>query len=165
MNTTTRVRCLCPPDGSRHPEGEAITFRERLDFRTALLARKSIAWLKNEDPDSGVPEILALLSEFYLLNCIESWTLRDAKGKPLEVSKTNIRSQVLASTAAFDLADFADDIYTDQVLLPLAAAGSSSSLPSPTNGSTSPTPGNGPSRRPSKRSSIANTRTVATAGT
>ena len=80
--TDVTVACLCPPDGTRHPAGETVTFRETLDFRTASIARKSVEWLRYEDPEADVPEVLAVLSEFYLLHCIESWTLRDARASP-----------------------------------------------------------------------------------
>lgn len=169
MNEIT-VACLCdpneshPPNESRHLAGDVVRFRETIDFRTAAIARKSIAWLKSEDPDAGVPEILAMLSEFYLLHCIESWTLCDAKGKGLEVNKANVRAYVLAkSDVAFTLADFADDLYTEQVLLPLVATVRSSSPPTPTGASTSATNGSGGSPKRSRRSSTASTPTVATA--
>jgi hypothetical protein len=149
----TTVGCLCPPDGSRHPEGDTLTFPDQLDFRTAITARKAIGWLKNEDPEAGVPEVLALLSEFYLLNTIGAWTVRDEKGKPVPVTKANLRQYLLPTEAAFDVADFADELYARQVLLPLATTASSSSPPTRTNGSTSATPGSGRTRKPSKPSS------------
>lgn len=158
------VTCLCPPDGSRHPEGEVVTFRDTLDFRTASIARKSIAWQKNEDPDADVPEVLAMLSEFFLLHCISSWTLRDAKGKAIEVNKANVREYVLPrDQIAFQLADFADDLYTERLLLPLAETAPSSSPPTPTNGSTSATKASGPRPTRSKPSSTESMPTAAIA--
>lgn len=163
MNDVT-VTCLCPPDGTRHPDGEVVTFRETIDFRTASIARKSVEWLRYEDPEADVPEVLAVLSEFYLLHCIERWTIRDAKGKPVEVSKAAVREYVLPNaTAAFDLAEAADELYQEVILLPLVARASKSSPPTLTNGSTSPPKPSGRSRKPLKPSSTVNTPTVAIA--
>jgi hypothetical protein len=158
------VACLCPPDGTRHPDGEVVTFRETIDFRTAAIARKSIEWLRYEDPDADVPEVLAVLSEFYLLHCIEAWTIRDAKGKPVEVSKPAVRQYVFSNqVASFELAEAADELYQEVILLPLVAQASKSSQPTRTNGSTSATSGSGASPRRSRRSSTASTPTVVTA--
>ena len=166
MNKTT-VGCLCPPNGSRHPNGDTITWREKLDFRTALTARKTVAWLRTEDEGAGVADVLAALSEFYLLYCIESWTLRDAKGKAIEVNRATIDQYVLSSDAAFELAEAADDLYSERILGPLLATASTSSRPTQTNGSTSATPG--PSRvsrpKPSTPSSTTPTPMAATGTT
>ncbi len=156
MSTKTTVGCLCPPNGQRHPNGDTITWRDKLDFRTALAARKAVSWARTEDESVDVPDVLALLSEFYLTHCIESWTLRDAKGKAIEVSRRTVEQYVLSSEAAFDLAEVADDLYSDRILGPLVTAASKSSPPTQTNGSTSPTPGPGKVSRskPSTPSSI-----------
>lgn len=160
MNELT-IACLCPPDGSRHPAGDVVKFREKLGFRIAATARKSMAYLKNEDPDTSVPDVLAMLSEFYLLYCIESWTLRDAKGKPLEVNKANVREYVLSNDeAAYALSDYADDLYTDLIFDPLVRTVLASSRPTPTNGSTSAKNGSGKSPKRSKPSSTASTPTA-----
>jgi hypothetical protein len=158
------VACLCPPDGTRHPAGETVAFRETIDFRTAATARKSIAWMQQEDPLAGPPDILAMLEEFYLLHCIASWSIRDAKGKAVEVSKAAVREYVFPHTeVAFRLADFANGLYEDVVLGPLVAMASDSSSSTPTNGSTSARKssatktashsGSGASQTPSKPSS------------
>jgi hypothetical protein len=111
-----------------------------------------------------VPEVLAMLSEFYLLHCIESWSVRDAKGKPVEVTKAAVREYVLSKPAvAFALADEADGLYSDLILLPLAQMGSTSSPPTRTNGSTSATSDSGASPKRSRRSSTVSTPTGAIA--
>ncbi len=148
--TKTTVGCLCPPNGQRHPNGDVITWREKLDFRTALAARKAIEWARSEDETVDVPDVLALLTEFYLTHCIESWTVRDAKGKAIPVSRATVTQYVLDSPEAFDLGEAADDLYSDRVLGPLVRGASKSSPPTLTNGSTSPTPG--PSASQPKRS-------------
>lgn len=167
MTTKTTVGCLCPPNGQRHPNGDTITWRETLDFRTALAARKAVSWARTEDESVDVPDVLALLSEFYLTHCIESWTLRDAKGKAIEVSRPAVEQYILPTDAAFDLAEIADDLYSDRILGPLVAAASTSSPPTPTNGSTSATRGRGKASRPkpSTPSSITPTPMAATGRT
>lgn len=158
------IGCVCPPVGGQRPhESDTVTLRETLDFRTAALARKSISWLKTEDPDAGVPDMLAMLSEFYLLNCIEAWSLRD-RGKPIEPTRANIRAYLLADQeAAFTVADEADRIYAPLVILPLASRASTSSPPTPTAEPTSATKPIGRKSTPSKPSSTASTPMAATA--
>lgn len=162
-----RIDCICPLRAGgevRHPDGDTVTLRERLDFRAALTARNTITWLKNEDPDAGVAEILAALTETYLLVGIESWSLVDAKGKPVEVSKAAIRD-LLANhpDGAMQVGDAADALYTEAVLLPLLARAATSSPPTPTGASTSASPPSSTKPpKPSRPSSITTTPTDAT---
>ena len=48
------------------------------------MIRKAITMLKVEDPDSGAAEVLAAMSEHYMLEGITGWSLQDDKGKPVE---------------------------------------------------------------------------------
>jgi hypothetical protein len=135
------IECICPPkaDGSpRHPAGDTVTLRERLDFRAALTARNTMILLKTEDPDAGTAEILAALTETYLLVGIESWSVVDAKGKPVEPTKAAIREVLLSRPdIAMTVGNAADDLYSAAVLLPLVAMAQTFSPPTPTNESTS----------------------------
>lgn len=164
MSTEATVaECLCP-DSATHPDGETIGFREKLDFRTLASARWAIEWAKSEDRGE-VGEIMGMLTEFYLLHCIESWTLKDGK-KPLELTKDNIRDRILTRPdVAFQLGDVADSLYSQDVILPLVRRAASSSATSLNGASTSATNGNGKSPKHSKRSLTSTTRTVATAET
>ena len=165
------VECLCPPKATgevRHPDGDTITLRERLDFRSALTARNTFVLLKSEDPDVSTAEIMASLTETYLLLGIESWSLLtvDEKGKarPLEVSKTAIRDLLLShSEAAMAVGDEADALYSEAVIAPLVARASSSSPSTPTSESTSAT--NGSASRPPKPSKPSSTSTSPMADT
>jgi hypothetical protein len=153
------IECICPPkaDGSpRHPAGDTVTLRERLDFRAALTARNTMVLVKTEDPDAGAAEILAALTETYLLVGVESWSLVDAKGKPVSVSRAAIREWLLSHPdIAMTVGNVADELYSAAVLLPLVALASTSSPPTPTNGSTSPPKQSSEKRpKPSKPSSI-----------
>ena len=161
------INCICPPkpDGTaRHPNGDTVRLRETLDFKAGLTARNRIILLRQDDPDVGGAEMLAELTEVYLLAGIESWTFLDAKGKPVEVSKPAIRAFIAAHPMeAMDVGDEADALYSEAVIAPLVARASSSSPRTPTDESTSATSGSSPSpRKPSKRSSIT---TIPTGGT
>jgi hypothetical protein len=167
-----QIECPCParPDGSpRHAEGDTVVLHDRLDFRSAITIRKAVG-LVGEDGPANPAEILATMTEWYCLLGIESWTLTDKAGKALPVSRQAIRAAILENPDAFDqataIADAADELYTSQVLLPLLAAASKSSPPTPTAPSTSaPTASSPKHRKPSRRSSTTSTQTVAIVGT
>jgi hypothetical protein len=153
------IPCVCPPraDGqTRHTDGDTITLRERLDFRAALTARNTMVLVKTEDPDASTAEILAALTETYLLAGIESWSLVDAKNKAVVVSKTAIRECLLTHPdEAMTAGNAADELYSASVILPLVALAQTSSPPTPTTASTS-APRRSSAKRPrrSKPSSI-----------
>lgn len=160
------IPCPCAPkrDGElRHPAGDTVTLRERLDYHAAATITKSIQLLKTEDPDASAAEILATMTEAYVLFGIESWTLLDEDGKPLPVTKPHIRSMILANPEAAEVvADAADEQYQEQILLPLLARAANSSPPTPTGSSTSPPNSSRETRRkPSSRSSITSIPTAA----
>jgi hypothetical protein len=166
------IGCVCPrrADGAaRHPDGDRITLRDRLDFRQAITIRKAVA-LAGEEGPADAAEILAIMTEWYCLLGIESWSLTDQLGKPVQVSRAAIRARLLDNPDAFaqttELADAADALYMETVLLPLLAAASTSSPPTPTAPSTSaPTDSSPKPPKRSRRSSTASTPTAATAAT
>ena len=138
------IDCRCPTrDGSvRHPDGDTVNLRETLDFRTANTLHKSIQLYRHELSEDGatasVPEVLAMLTEGYVLYGIESWSLTDEDNKPLPVTKGNIERRILTDiTTAERIGDAADELYAEKVMLPLLQRESSSSPPLPTDESTS----------------------------
>ena len=151
------IPCPCPPkdDGPRH-ESDTVTLRDVLDFHRATSITNGTQFIDNDDPDSRAAEVLAALSEGYVLHGIERWTLRDASNKPLEPSKSAIRKYILNRPDIYPpVVEAADGLYHEAVLLPLVARASNSSPTSSTTGSTSPKRGGGAKRPgPSKRSSI-----------
>lgn len=168
MDTT--IPCVCPPraDGAvRHPDGDTVTLRERLDFRAALTARNTMVLLKTEDPDASAAEVLAVLTETYLLLGITGWSLVDAKNKPVEVSRAAIRDLLAEHPdEAMTLGDAADGLYSEAVILPLLARAQTSSPPTPISASTSAQTESSPKRpKPSKPSSTTTTPTAVTATT
>lgn len=155
------IRCICPPKAGvvRHPAGDTVELRERLDFRSALIARNTIVLLKQEDEDVSSAEILASLTEVYLVAGIRTWSLVDERGKPVEVSKATIRKLMDEHPdVAMDLGDAADELYSEAVILPLVTRAQNSSLSTPTSASTSATTGSSRApRKPLKRSSTTTT--------
>jgi hypothetical protein len=159
------IPCTCPPKANGEPrhDHDTVTFRDRLDFRGGMVIRKAITMLKVEDPDSGAAEVLAAMSEHYMLEGISGWSLVDEKGKPVEASKPAIRAFIAEhEDIVFDhLVDEADGLYSDQVLLPLVRKAQASSPPSPTEPSTSaPIGSEETTPKRSRRSSTSTTRTA-----
>lgn len=157
------IDCICPPkaDGERRHEQDAVTLRETLDFRSVTAIRHGISLLEREDSDAYTAEVLAVLTEGYVLHGIEAWTLVDERGKPVPVSRAAIRDAVLSRVdVASVVGDAADELYGEKVLLPLLARASRSSQPTRTEPSTSPQTAS-PTRRPkpSKPSSTTSSRT------
>lgn len=159
------VACLCPPTPQgavRHPEGERITLRDRLDFHGAITCQKAITILKAEDPDVSSAEVLAVLTENYVLQGIVGWSVVDARGRAIAPLKSAIRELLLEANpdAASTICDAADGLYQEQVLLPLLKRASASSPATPTDASTSASqPSPTPLPRRSKRSSTSTSRT------
>lgn len=142
------IPCICPGDELRHPDGDTVVLKDTLDFLTATAIRKCIAFRDSDDEAARGAEVLARLTEGYLLFGISGWTVVDEKGKPLPVTHSAIRERLLTRwDAATTVSDEADELYQGAILLPLLVKASSSSPPSPTNGSTSPQTGS-PSEPP-----------------
>jgi hypothetical protein len=158
-----QIRCICPIE-DKH-DHDTITLRDKLDFVTATAIRKGLAFIESDDDEGGrAAELLARLTEGYLLFGIIGWTVVDEKGKRLPVSHAAIRERLLSDfAAAEDVADAADSLYSEAILLPLLARASKSSPPTPTKDSTYPlTAFPKKPRKPSRRSSTTSTPTDAT---
>lgn len=134
------IPCICPLlEGKPRHATDSVTLRERLDFRSSLAAQNAVYVLKSEDPEASAADVLAVLTEAYLLSGIEAWSVVDADGKPMEPTKPNIRTWLLTEMdAALMVAEAADELYRDAVLAPLVSKASTSSPPTPTDESTSP---------------------------
>ena len=155
------IGCLCP--GHPH-DSDTVQMREQLDFRRAAAIKYAVLLFKTDQPSADAAEVLALLSEQYLVQGIEAWSLRDDKDQPIPVSREAIVIFLLTNLeAAGVVAERADELYSEAVMLPLLQMGSTSSRPGPTNGSTSAT--NGSSHKPRKRSKPSSTSTTPMADT
>jgi hypothetical protein len=165
-----QINCPCPakPDGgARHPDGDVVTLKETLDFRSVTAIRTNISLLED---GSNLGDIMATLTEGYLTYGIASWTLADEHGKPLPLSRLNIADRLLSDIAiASVVGDVADDVFGEKVLLPLLNRAGTSSQPSPTAPTSAPSPASTASSdrppRQSKRSSISTIPTDDTATT
>ena len=159
------IPCLC--QGRKHDKGDTVVLRDRLDFRTSIAIRNTVAVLYAEEPDADIADVMAVLTDSYLTRGIESWTIRDKDGKPIPVSRANIREVLMANQEVAEaVGDVADDLYGPVVMLPLLRKASGSSPATPTDDSTSPTTGSSttPPKR-SKRSSTSTSLTVVTEAT
>jgi len=139
------VACICPPKATgeiRHPDGDKVELRDKLDFKSGLAARNTVILLKQDDPDASTAEILAEMTEIFLLVGVRSWSVVDAKGKPVEVSRPAIREYLLShQEAAMQVGDEAFNRYSEAVVAPLVQQAQNSLPTTPTNGSTSATSG------------------------
>jgi hypothetical protein len=135
------IPCICPlVEGQlRHAEGDRVEFHEKLDFRSSLMVQNTILELKEEDPGASGGDVMAVLTEGYVLAGIKSWTVVGVDGKPIEPTKPAIRELLLTRLdVALSVAEEADRLYRVAVLAPLVAKASPSSPPTPTDESTSP---------------------------
>ena len=157
--------CICPPKSNgdpRHPNGGTVTLRDHLPFRAGLAARNTVILLKQEDSEATTADILASLTEVYLLEGIESWTLYDDKGKQVPVSRSTIRAFMADHVdEAMTVGEEADGLYSASVIDPLVKRAATFSQPTPTTDSTSATNGSSPTplKRP-RPSSISTSRTA-----
>jgi hypothetical protein len=156
------IDCGCPPkDGQPRHSSDTVTLHEPIlpIIRRALLYDLSLL-----GDGASVGDQLALLSEGYVLRCIDAWTLVDDKGKPVPPSRDNIRTLLLERPDYGDpVAKAADDLYSEAVLLPLLLGASTSSSAGRTGRSTSPaTNGQTPHKKRSTRSSITSSPMVVT---
>jgi len=107
--------------------------------------------------DLPAGEIIGLLQEGYILYGISRWDL------PTPLTRESVQTEILGRTdRAAIVAERADELYSEQVLLPLVRMAATSSPATSTNGSTSATTGSSAEpRRRSKRSSTSITPTAA----
>lgn len=160
-----RIDCICPPKGGkpRHPKGDTVTLRDALDFEAVSSIRWAAAIQQTTDPGVTYAEMFGLVSKFFVLYGIGSWSVVDAEDKPVEVSPNAIRTQLLIHPRqASIVADAADDKF-GAVMRPLLIEELNSSPDTPTDESTSPpTASSEKPQKPSKPSSISTIPTVAT---
>ena len=160
--TEVRIPCICPDKS--HADGDSIGFLWPLDFSRMALINRTIRYEKTARAGLSMPAALAMLAELYLRNCITSWTLQE-DGKPIPATEENVERYLMngAPDVALDVADAADDLYSEAVLSPLVQKASTSSLAGATSESTSPPKANG-AQSIQKRSSRSSKETIPTAG-
>jgi hypothetical protein len=138
---------------------DTVELRERLGFRAALTVRNTIIVTKSEDAQAGVAEILANLTEVYLLEGIEGWSIVDQRNKAVSVSRETVRAFMDEHPdEAMAVGDAADALYVEAVMRPLLKTAATSSQPTPITESTSAMTGSALKRpKRSRPSSTANT--------
>jgi hypothetical protein len=115
-----QIPCICP---SKPHEQDSVFLRPRLGLAGGVALQSLFKELfeesvKHKNFNSG--KLSGLLTEGYLLNGIESWTLVDEAGKDLPLTDENISDKLLSDfEIASPIADKADDLYYDAVLAPL----------------------------------------------
>ncbi len=160
------IGCICPPkaDGQPRHISDKVTFRDKMPFLGGLAARNEMSVLMNDDPEASAGERLAVMGPLFLFYGIEAWTLTDAKGKAIEVSRAAIRAILEEHpNEAQDLVTEANGMYLSAVLDPLADRALNSSPPTSTSESTSATTGSSPT--PRKRPKLSSISTTPTGGT
>ena len=147
----TLADCRCP--GRPHQPGDTVTLRGEpsVPMGTAAWGVASMG--------GAIWDVQARLAEVWLRYGITAWSFLDSKGGPEPVTAANIDRLLPFNRGGMEVANAADDIYSDPVLSPLAARRSMSSPPTPTDDSTSASPPSGdtpptpssPSPRPAHR--------------
>ncbi len=131
------VSVTCPCFGTPHADGDTVYLFPKLSLSAGIIAEQQISGLAVAPLQQ--PEIVAMLTETFLLHGVADWTFVDADGLPLAVNEDNKRGVLLADySLARDLGDRADDLYGAAVIDPLAARLSNGSARPSTAGSTSP---------------------------
>jgi len=139
-------------------EGLHVYLLPRLKWRHVSAIKWEIL-VEKEKAGIDLPagEIIGLLQEGYITYGVARWDL------PVPLNRESVASEILGNVErASIIAEKADELYSEQVLLPLVRMGAKSSPPTSSNGSTSATTGSSAApRKPSKRSSISTTPTAA----
>jgi hypothetical protein len=155
------VPVACPCEGTPHQDGDTVYLHPKLGLAAGIAVQKLIIEANQTEERLSAAELTGVLAEGYLLHGVAAWTLVDDQGKSLPVDKDTIRKKLLDDfTVGAPVADAADDLYMEAVLLPLVKKVSDSSRSSRTNGSTSaPKAATRKRQKPSKQSSTTTSQT------
>jgi hypothetical protein len=121
--------CTCP----RMPHAEDVVYlAPRLSLAGGMAAQADILAV-----GADVKALTVAWTETFIRYGVTGWNLTDAKGKP---EPLDIAPLLADYTLAEGIADKAIELYRDQVLDPLTRRLGTTSLPGPTDGSTSAVP-------------------------
>ena len=135
MDREVRVRAGdCPCPGTPHSE-EVITFVPEL---TLPMASGAFAAISNAPAD--LASMQAALIVGLLPATIEKWTFVDENHAEVEHTRANLERLLPWDKGGFEVANFADDLYSEALLKPFLVRTQKSSQASPTTLSTSQTP-------------------------
>jgi hypothetical protein len=108
-----------------------------MDFRSSIAIRNALA-LESGGEDVDMADVLAILTERFVIYGIQSWTVVDEKNQPVPVNRQTITELILSDIdLATEIGDVADGRYREATMLPLIRAGSKPSPSMPTSDSTS----------------------------
>ena len=128
------AECRCPGTPHHH---DSVTLRPEpsVPMGTAAWAVASLG--------GALWDVQARLSKVWLDYGIVDWTFTDERGKPVPITPSTIEERLPFGHGGLEVANRADELYSDTVLSPLAARMSKPSPPSPTEPSTSASPPSG----------------------
>lgn len=130
MDLTHRFRdCACPD--SPHPNGDTVTYAPRLSFDTSARVIGSIF-----NSGSGHEPNITNAFAIYLHEAPVAWNLLDEGGKAVPLNAEAL--DALPFPDQYDIADYADSLYRDDLLTPLLKRRSEPSGTTPTTGSSKP---------------------------
>lgn len=147
MKPLIPVEIGCPCEGAPH-DSDTVNLVPDVSVQMGWAALGVL----NESDLRTVGELGGVLAPIYLHFGIATWSLVDAKGKPLEVTRANIDERLTWGFAA-TIIPVASELYAGQLTAPLVQRQLKSLKAGQTAGSTSPIPLSGHKRpKPSKRS-------------
>jgi hypothetical protein len=119
--------CACP--STPHADGDVVYLRPRLDY-----AGGSEAISTMQAASGSVEDLARSLVPVYIRHGAIGWNLVDDDGAPVPF---DVEALLSDWTVAYEVGEAADTLYSEAVLSPLLQRASSSSPPTPINGSTS----------------------------
>lgn len=128
-----------PSAPSRHVSvpGGVVTLRAAVSIPLGIAA---LSVIKNNGSQA---DIEAGLADVYLRYGIERWTFVDAKGEPEPVTPANIERLLPYGNGGLEVAERADELYSNEVMRPLLERMRKPSDSGPTDASTPPTSDSG----------------------
>lgn len=109
LSLTRRFRaCACP--NTPHSEGDTVTYAPKLSFDSMARAIGAIY--------SQSPPVSQNAFDVFLHGGPQSWNLVDEEGSPLPLTEDALDALDFADQ--YEIADYADTLYRDTVLSPLA---------------------------------------------
>lgn len=134
--------CACP--GAPHAEGDFAYLKPRADIAVGLAVHQVVynsvdSTQQNGSsltPDQAFGQMQIKLGMAYTVHGIARWDLLDEHGKPLDIASAILNGKV-GWTEVMPVADKAATLYSEEVLVPLAASLRTSSPRGQTRRSTS----------------------------
>lgn len=134
MPTAVAVPCSCP--GTPH-ETDSVSLLDKISVPMAVAALEAVP------AGTRLVDVSAFVTPVYMRFGIVDWTFTDENGEALPVTPENIEARLTWANGAFEVADAAAELYTAELLAPLARRLRGLSPTTSTDDSTSVTPQSG----------------------